>query len=239
MLIYVHLLCLDFKCRTFFWAAVYVECRTAHGLFECIEAHCEAMDVPIEKIFFYASDGASVISSDRGGLAGLLRAKSAVLTITHCLVHREALGMKDTVEQSEWAQWFDEWLHDLLNTFARSTMKNIELAKLQLALGAASETPSPAKTPAPIRLDLRLPWAASRPAAASALGVAGGERGKWGGAWGLFRAKSWGYSAFQYILPDQTPKTNRCASRFAVTASALRASAAEREEGGSEIAQFP
>jgi hypothetical protein len=104
MLIYVRLLCLDFKCRTFFWAAVYVECRTAQGLFECIEAHCEAMDVPIEKIFFYASDGASVISSDRGGLAGLLRAKSAVLTITHCLVHREALGMKDTVEQSEWAQ---------------------------------------------------------------------------------------------------------------------------------------
>jgi hypothetical protein len=50
--------------------------------------------VPIEKIFFYASDGASVISSDRGGLAGLLRAKSAVLTITHCLVHREALGIR-------------------------------------------------------------------------------------------------------------------------------------------------
>jgi len=113
MLIYVRVLCPDFKFRTFFWAAVYVECRTAQGLFECIEAHCEAMDVPIEKIFFYASDGASVISSDRGGLAGLLRAKSAVLTTTHCLVHREALGMKDTVEQSEWAQWFDEWLHDL------------------------------------------------------------------------------------------------------------------------------
>jgi hypothetical protein len=41
-----------------------------------------------------------------------------------------------------------------------------------------------------------------------------------------FSAKSWGYSAFQYILPDLTPETNRCASRFATTASALRASAA-------------
>ena len=41
-------------------------------------------------------------------------------------------------------------------------------------------------------------------------------------------AKSRGYSAFQYILPDLTPKTNRCASRFATTASALRASAAVR-----------
>ncbi len=41
-----------------------------------------------------------------------------------------------------------------------------------------------------------------------------------------FSAKSWGYSAFQYILPELTPKTNRCASRFAATAAALRASAA-------------
>ena len=55
----------------------------------------------------------------------------------------------------------------------------------------------------------------------------GGEaRGKGGRARVPFSAKSWGYSAFQYILPDLTPKTNRCASRFATTASALRASAA-------------
>ena len=45
--------------------------------------------------------------------------------------------MKGAVEQSEWAQWFDDWLHDLLNTFARSTKKNIELAKVQLELGVA------------------------------------------------------------------------------------------------------
>ena len=51
-----------------------------------------------------------------------------------------------------------------------------------------------------------------------------------------FWANSWGYSAFQYILPDQTPKANRGASRFAATASALRASAAP---SGREIAQFP
>jgi hypothetical protein len=51
-----------------------------------------------------------------------------------------------------------------------------------------------------------------------------GEREENGvGLWGLFRAKSWGYSAFQYILPNhwqpETPnlKTNRCARRFAAT----------------------
>ena len=61
----------------------------------------------------------------------------------------------------------------------------------------------------------------------------GGEaRGKGGRARVPFSAKSWGYSAFQYILPDLTPKTNRCASRFATTASALRASAARAVRRG-------
>ena len=54
----------------------------------------------------------------------------------------------------------------------------------------------------------------------------GKERRKRASSAPWFSAKSWGYSAFQYILPELTPKTNRCASRFATTASALRASAA-------------
>ena len=64
----------------------------------------------------------------------------------------------------------------------------------------------------------------------------GKERRKRASSAPWFSAESWGYSAFQYILPDLTPKTNRCASRFATTASALRASAAP---SGREIAQLP
>ena len=136
-------------------------------------AHCEAMDVPIEKIYFYASDGASVVSSDRGGLAGLLRARSAVLTSTHCLAHREALGMKDAVEQSEWAQWFDDWLHAQRSTAPAVGLMSSSKSGL-LLLKTAGNRP-------PIRLGLRLSdesRAAGRQAAAGALGVGGGERGK-------------------------------------------------------------
>ena len=60
----------------------------------------------------------------------------------------------------------------------------------------------------------------------------GKERRKRASSAPLFSAKSRGYSAFQYILPDLTPKTNRCASRFAATASALRASAPNLGGGG-------
>jgi hypothetical protein len=43
----------------------------------------------------------------------------------------------------------------------------------------------------------------------------GKEGGKGAQAQAPFWARSWGYSAFQYILLGRTPKTNRCASRFA------------------------
>ena len=57
-------------------------------------------------------------------------------------------------------------------------------------------------------------------------------RGKGGRDRVPFSGKSWGYSALQYILYGLTPKPNRCASRFATTASALRASAAPGWSGG-------
>ena len=63
------------------------------------------MEVPIEKIYFYASDGASVVSSNRLGLAGLLRRNNKSLASVHCLAHREALGMKDAVEGSSRDQY--------------------------------------------------------------------------------------------------------------------------------------
>jgi hypothetical protein len=70
----------------------------------------------------------------------------------------------------------------------------------------------------------------------------GKERRKRASSAPLFSAKSWGYSALQYILrlPDLTPKTNRRASRFAMTASALRASAAEPgRRGVPKLRNFP
>jgi hypothetical protein len=64
-----------------------------------------------------------------------------------------------------------------------------------------------------------------------------GERSQLGPS---FAATSWGYSAFQYILPCQAPETNRCASRFATTASALRASAAPQPGGRAlKLRNFP
>ena len=105
LLLYVRLLCPDFKFRTLYWATLYVADGTAEGLYHVLEEHFDAMEVPIEKIYFYASDGASVVSSNRLGLAGLLRRNNKSLASVHCLAHREALGMKDAVDGSSRDQY--------------------------------------------------------------------------------------------------------------------------------------
>ncbi len=55
-----------------FWASLEVVDASAVGLFHLITKHFDAMEVPFSKLFTYASDGASVVASKLGGLAGLL-----------------------------------------------------------------------------------------------------------------------------------------------------------------------
>ena len=96
---------------TMFWAALHVGDATAQGLLDIIEKHFEAMRVPFSKFYSFASDGASVVSSEDGGVAGLLAeyVNAYVLSI-HCVAHRQALVMKDAVKTSTWAEWFDATL---------------------------------------------------------------------------------------------------------------------------------
>jgi hypothetical protein len=53
-----------------FWAALEVVDASAVGFFHLITKHLDAMEVPLSKLFTYASDGASVVASKLGGLAG-------------------------------------------------------------------------------------------------------------------------------------------------------------------------
>ena len=68
--------------------------------------------------------GASVVYSEGGGVPGLIqREVNPKLLRVHCLSHRCALVLKDSVEKSEWALWCDEIMHDIINPFARSSKR--------------------------------------------------------------------------------------------------------------------
>ena len=86
------------------------------------------------RLGFYAPDGASVVYSEGGGIPGLIqREVNPKLLRVHCLSHRSALVLKDSVENGEWALWCDsdEIMHDTINPFARSSERCRELEKVQ------------------------------------------------------------------------------------------------------------
>jgi hypothetical protein len=118
-----------------FWAALSVVDGTAQGLLDVIEKHFEAMKVPFSKVYSFASDGASVVSSEDHGVAGLLaKFVNAYVLSIHCIAHRQALVMKDAVRESTWAKWFDATLSQIINFFSHSVKREKELESFAIEL---------------------------------------------------------------------------------------------------------
>jgi hypothetical protein len=120
---------------TMFWAALPVTDGTAEGLHDLIERHFEAMNVPIDKLYSFASDGASVVSSQNKGVAGLLAKRSnPCILCMHCIAHKQALMMKDATSFSAFATWFDKSMSETLNFFCRSVKRVQELESFAVQL---------------------------------------------------------------------------------------------------------
>jgi hypothetical protein len=118
-----------------FWAALPVTDGTVEGLHDLIARHFEAMNVPIDKLCSFASDGASVVSSQKKGVAGLLAKRSnPCILCMHCIAHKQALMMKDATSFSAFATWFDKSMSETLNFFCRSVKRVQELESFAVQL---------------------------------------------------------------------------------------------------------
>jgi hypothetical protein len=93
------------------------------------------MNVPIDKLCSFASDGASVVSSQKKGVAGLLAKRSnPCILCMHCIAHKQALMMKDATSFSAFATWFDKSMSETLNFFCRSVKRVQELESFAVQL---------------------------------------------------------------------------------------------------------
>ena len=68
----------------------------ANNIYSTLNEYVEAEGLPKDKLLSFITNGASVMKSERGGVAGhLLRNYNPSLLIQHCIVHRQALAAKD------------------------------------------------------------------------------------------------------------------------------------------------
>ena len=82
----------------------------------------------------FASDGASVMTGDKKGVAVRLGLGNPFMVGIHCIAHRAALAAKDVFEQFEYAKWFDTLLSRTHGFFSKSSARIEALADVQKAL---------------------------------------------------------------------------------------------------------
>ena len=85
--------------RTLFWRIVQVVDGSAEGLFNLISTQFEIDGIPKWLLFSFASDGASVMTGDKSGVAVRLVAAFNLFMLTcHCIAHRHALACASAAE---------------------------------------------------------------------------------------------------------------------------------------------
>ena len=72
----------------------------AQNIHSTVNEYVEAEGLPKDKLVSFTTDGASVMRSERGGVAGhLLQNYNPSLLIQHCIMHRQALAARDGLQK--------------------------------------------------------------------------------------------------------------------------------------------
>ena len=96
---------------------------------------CAEVQIPIEKVAAFGSDGASVMVGHHGGVATLLKAHVPHLVSIHCVAHRLALATSHASESVSYIKKYSKVLQTIYAFYHRSSVCVSTLHELQLILG--------------------------------------------------------------------------------------------------------
>ena len=92
---------------------------------------CSQCEIPFSKVFSFGSDGASVMTGRRTGVATRLRAHNPEMISLHCSAHRLALASSQAAESVAYMKTFSSHLVTLYYHFANSPVCEAALHKIQ------------------------------------------------------------------------------------------------------------
>ncbi|CAG8776430.1 12701_t:CDS:2, partial [Cetraspora pellucida] len=107
---------------------------SSNAIFNELDRFILAKHLPLETLYHFGSDGASVNLGHVNGIATKLKNRHPFLTEHHCISHRLALASKDAAEQTPYFESYDETVRQLYSYFSRSYSRLQALRMMQNTL---------------------------------------------------------------------------------------------------------
>ena len=95
---------------------------------------CSQSQISLNKVLGFGSDGASVMTGCRSGVAVRLRGHNHEMISLHCGAHRLALASSQAAHAIIYLKRFDDHLNTLFYHFANSSVREAALHKIQTML---------------------------------------------------------------------------------------------------------
>ena len=131
LIIYVSFCGESGKCEVHFLANLLPEDGLANGMEECIVEYLTKIGLLLSNCFGLCTDGASVMTGEVGGLAGLLKRKNPYLVSVHCTAHRLALATSQAADKVSYLKRYTKCIGAIYSHFSRSASRLHSLREIQ------------------------------------------------------------------------------------------------------------
>ena len=98
---------------------------------DSITKYLASVDLNIDKMSSFGSDGASVMTGRHAGVAALLRSKNNQMIAVHCICHRLALASAQASNEVKYLKQMKDYLFALWNYFHHSSVRMAGLKQMQ------------------------------------------------------------------------------------------------------------
>ena len=104
----------------------------AETIFNILTTQLNEYGLELQKLSAMASDGASVMTGERSGVATRLKEVNSKVITFHCLCHKLALACTDTSSDIDYIKNIELWLRQLWKMFENSPKRMVMYMKVQL-----------------------------------------------------------------------------------------------------------
>lgn len=121
----------NFVPETHFLDNIDIDKGDAETLHNSLKSCAENKNIPLKKIMFLGSDGASVMTGVKSGVSARMMADQPFLVNIHCMAHKLALCTSQAADKVTYLKKYRETLTSIFYHFKHSSLRTSNLAKIE------------------------------------------------------------------------------------------------------------